>query len=396
MVVVEFGRVAETLITASWDGTVRVWLLRDFALESALALRGSYGVGPTFSLDGRWILARSPSRAVVWKAASRNELAAVETGWAALDRGGRLVFVERALEAPQIGEIATDALPRAVPVVKTPEPLVGESRDGKLILTARGPFLGVVRDGATWKEVSILEGHQGQVTGAVFDLDNRWVMTVGEDGSARVWDVATGRPEQEFRLGNRGYGVLISPDGRSVCAVEDSAKITVWDTATWRPRHEYRWPEPPAGGNWAKSAAFSPDGALLAVGDSSGALRILDVADGKTLATIEAHKYDVRTVAFSADGRLVLTAGNGDRGARVWDSSTGARLAEVGTEFLAGAAFSPDGSQVATLSDDGTVRLFNWERFVFVEQLVALAAQRVKRDWTPGERERYLHEATSR
>ena len=77
--VVEFGRVAETLITASRDGTARVWLLRDFAPESALALRGSYGVGPTFSLDGRWILARSPDQTVVWEAASRNELAAVET-----------------------------------------------------------------------------------------------------------------------------------------------------------------------------------------------------------------------------------------------------------------------------------------------------------------------------
>jgi hypothetical protein len=44
------------------------------------------------------------------------------------------------------------------------------------------------------------------------------------------------------------------------------------------------------------------------------------------------------------------------------------------------------------LSSEGTVRVFNWQRFAPVEQLVILAARRVKRDWTPGERERYFHE----
>jgi WD40 repeat protein len=217
-------------------------------------------------------------------------------------------------------------------------------------------------------------------------------MTVSDDGSARVWNVATTRLEHTFRLNNRGHGALISPDGRLVCALEDSAKITVWDTTTWRPQHEFVWAEPPAGGNWVKSAAFSPNGAMLAAGDNRGTLHILDVPGGKTLATIKAHTYEVQTVVFSADGRFILTAGGGDRGARVWDSSTGAKVAEVGTEFLQGAVFSPDGTRVATLSSEGTVRLFNWERFAPVEQLVALAARRVKRDWTPGERARYFHE----
>jgi hypothetical protein len=47
---------------------------------------------------------------------------------------------------------------------------------------------------------------------------------------------------------------------------------------------------------------------------------------------------------------------------------------------------------VATFTTSGRVQLFNLERFAPVSELVTLASQRVKRDWTPGERERFLHE----
>jgi WD40 repeat protein len=390
--IVQFGRDSETLISASEDSTARVWSVRGVPKESALSLRGRGETGPIFSPNGRLLMARSPGRALVWEVSSEKELAALETGWAAFDRRDRILLVERTLDTPRVGEAAIPGMPRVIPMVKFPYPVVAESRDGALVLTERDPFLGVVWDSASWKEIAIFKGHQGRVTGAVFDRDARRVMTVSEDSSARFWDVATARLEHTFRLNNRGHGALISPDGRWVCALEDSAKITVWDATTWRPLHEFVWTAPPAGGNWVKSAAFSPDGSKLAAGDNSGMLHILDVRGGKTLATIKAHTYEVQTVAFGSDGRLILTSGGGDRGARVWDSFTGAKVAEVGTEFLQGAVFSPDGSRVATLSSEGTVRVFNWQRFAPVEQLVILAARRVKRDWTPGERERYFHE----
>jgi hypothetical protein len=59
---------------------------------------------------------------------------------------------------------------------------------------------------------------------------------------------------------------------------------------------------------------------------------------------------------------------------------------------MQGAAFSPDSRLIATLSSEGVVHLFKWERFAPIEQLVALAARRVKRNLTPREREIYLHE----
>jgi WD40 repeat protein len=389
--IVRFGRVPQTLITAGEDGTARVWSLRDPPREVALALRDRGDAGPLFNADGGWVMARSPGRALIWEAATGKELAALETGWAAFDRNSRILLVERALNEPQTGAI-TSASGRQIPSVKLPYPALAESRGGALILTADDPFLAVIRDSASWRQAAVLKGHQGEVTGAVFDHESRWVFTVSSDSSARVWEIATGKQQNEFRLRNRGTGALMSADGRLVCALEDFETITVWETGSWRKRHEFSWEAPASGGNWVKSAAFSPDSARLAAGDDRGVLRVFDLHSGKTIATLQAHTYEVSRLMFSADGRLILTTGKGDRGARLWDAASGKRAAELGTEFLEGAAFSPDGTRVATLSSEGIVRLYNWQRFAPVEQLVALAFQRVKRDWTPGERQRYLHE----
>jgi WD40 repeat protein len=211
-----------------------------------------------------------------------------------------------------------------------------------------------------------------------------------------VWDVETGRQTHQLELDNRGHAVRLSPDGRLVCVVEDWSTLKLWDTATWQPVHAFTWPAPQSGGNWATVAEFSPDGSLLAVGDDRGLLHVLDVAARMERATVPAHKYKISTLAFSADGRFLVTTGEGDRGARVWAPATGKKLSELGTQSVVGAAFRPDGSQLVTLGRDGTLRFFNLPRFAPLEELAQVAAGRVKREWTPGERERFFHETPVR
>ena len=71
-------------------------------------------------------------------------------------------------------------------------------------------------------------------------------------------------------------------------------------------------------------------------------------------------------------------------------SALGVDPGDVVDETVPGSFELPMGARI--LASSGRVRLFNLERFIPVSELVALAQQRVKRDWTPGERKRFLHE----
>jgi hypothetical protein len=81
--------------------------------------------------------------------------------------------------------------------------------------------------------------------------------------------------------------------------------------------------------------------------------------NGQPLAEPIKHGRSVNGVAFSPDGKTLLT-GSDDGTARLWRAANGQPLAEqikVGSPFYA-VAFSPDGKTIMTGSNDGTARLW--------------------------------------
>jgi len=109
-----------------------------------------------------------------------------------------------------------------------------------------------------------------------------------------------------------------------------------------------------------RQVAFSPDGRLLVTASEDGTARVWDPATGEHLRTLTGHTNWVATVAFSPDGRLLATASY-DQTARVWDPATGEhpRTLTGHTNSVVAVAFSPDGRLLATASYDQTARLWD-------------------------------------
>ena len=99
-----------------------------------------------------------------------------------------------------------------------------------------------------------------------------------------------------------------------------------------------------------------------AVSDALDKLGLAGVVTGiHRLATerkIAGHTGSIRAVAFSPDGTQVLT-GSDDRTARVWDAASGKPIATLSGHpgHVWAVAFSPDGTRVLTGSDDDTARV---------------------------------------
>ena len=96
------------------------------------------------------------------------------------------------------------------------------------------------------------------------------------------------------------------------------------------------------------SVAFSPDGKRIVSGSGSfeQALKIWDASSGKELGHAKASG---RSVSFSPDGQRIVS-GSADKTVKIWDASDGKELRTLKghTKWVASVAFSPDGQQIVS------------------------------------------------
>ena len=191
------------------------------------------------------------------------------------------------------------------------------------------------------------------------DRAGRFAITAGEDKTARVWDIATGRLIQVFRPpsapGNDGklFAAAMLPDGSLFATAGWSAKNDVYLVNRSTGEITHRITGLP---NVITAIAFSPDGRLLAIGlwGTSG-VRLFSSDDGwrnaREVAGDADFGGDIRGLAWSPDGRrLAVTSADGTL--RMYETmQQGLRLIKrqpaQGREIPYGVAFSPDGKQLA-------------------------------------------------
>ncbi len=220
------------------------------------------------------------------------------------------------------------------------------SPDGQFL--AAGDWAGGVRlwNTATGQAVGAPIVHHGCIVRLRFSHDGRNLLVAGgppggRQGEARVWEVATGQPlGPPLDIEGVVNDAAFSPDGKSF--VTGSWKLICWDTAT----SQRLWTTP--GADETRQLAFSPDGRfVLSRLQSENAARLFDARTGLPTGPHMRHQMALTTAALSPDGRLVRTCSS-DRTARLWDAATGLSLGPPWPNLtgLGAGCFAADGRSV--------------------------------------------------
>lgn len=270
------------------------------------------------------------------------------------------------------------------------------SPDGSTLAAAHGEGIWLWEGSFSGSPTRRLNGHDAPVKDAVFSPDGVVIASGSADATTRLWDVAAGHQFHVMRKhSDTVNAVAFNANGRLLASaggdqrvvlldLNDSAQISVmaghireisclafagdtlasggwdktlwlWDTGNRRPRATIPM------GDWIRDIATSPDGQTLAVACKDGTLKLVDVASATIARVIHAHERGVDAVAFSPDGRLLLTGGR-DNFVRLWDLNN--RMDEPLVTLVGGekpvltVAFHPNGSTFVTGSGNHIVRMW--------------------------------------
>lgn len=226
--------------------------------------------------------------------------------------------------------------------------------DGKSLLSGGWDGLAILWDLSSGKDRFLLQGHTNQVSAVGFALGAPLLATGSHDNTARVWDATTGKDRGLLN----GHGqpitaVVLTPDGKNALTGSHDRTLRLWDASTGKERTT------PA--EFAGDALAMTADRTLAAGAAQGGTRVWDVTGSRL---VEARSFPnaglgwVKSLAFSADGRL-LVAGGHDGTIVFWSLATGRELRRWSVPgSVNGLACAADGRHLVCWLGDGTYVVF--------------------------------------
>lgn len=333
---------------------------------SHLALAtGTVYAGDVRLLDGR---TGEPVRRLAGSTQSSNALAVSPDGRAAVVGSGTATQGEM-----EIWDLATGELRQTLTGPASQVTGVAFSADGRTLVS--GAWDGAVRiwnsSGplGTWSQVKALQAEGVVVDAVAVSADGKLALSGGGtgvdlSGDVRLWDIVQGKVIRTFPGGPKLVtSVSLSADGKRAAAGGNDKKAHVWNTDTGQLLRDL---EP---GHQVTQLALSRDGtrlALAAMDSGTGNVMVAAAEGGAPPRTIPGTVLP-RALAFSPDGSALvaetieLSGGHPECELRLWDAATGQVRRKFSTSEagVTGIDFSADGKRLATLGDEGTVRL--WE-----------------------------------
>lgn len=205
-------------------------------------------------------------------------------------------------------------------------------------------------------EVTLLEGHYGAVNTAVFSCDDKMILTSSDDNTARIWNIKTGEVHKEL-IGHKSSvnSAVYSSDCKKILTASKDKTAKIWDAEKGIVQIELTGHK-----DIVNTATFSPDNTKIVTASDDHTAIIWDVDTGKIINRLIGHKDIVNSALFSHDGKMVVTASN-DKTALIWNADSGESTGvRVEHEFsVKTAIFSVNDTYVVTSSSDKTSYILN-------------------------------------
>jgi WD40 repeat protein len=307
------SRDGKTIASASRDGAVRVWEADTGKLLRSIQGKSPYPVGVAFSPDGQQLLTNIDSEhlhVLDWASDSApRALPALIPQAFVWSRDGKYIACAIADEdTVQLLDAASGKVVRSFKKASR----AAFSADGKICAVGRLGGAIQLTSLTDEKDVRSLETAEasGNVADMHFSRDGRHVIAAHIPGAIAVWEIATAK--RLYTLPLRGPVALVP--GQDRFAAVEEGHVAVFDLKTGERKLRFATALDDA------PFVFLPDGNRVAVGGPGNRVRIWNMTTGMEITFGSGHDAEVAAVAFTPDGKGLLSGGAD--GLRLWDTTT--------------------------------------------------------------------------
>lgn len=350
-----FSPDGKLLASPSVDNSIKLWDVASGA--QVKSLEGNYALISlvTFSPDGKLVAGVNADRKLrLWDVASGTQVRMVEefygTGRFSPD-GKFMANSDKDLRTIKLMDVASGTTVRSMGgKAPTEAKLLVFSPDGKLLATGSSEGAIELWDVAKGAQVGSLVRHADLIDSVAFSPNGKTFVSVGKDDTIKLWNVTKNPPVKSLvrqAQANDPTSDAMAQLSRQLARITDQTQKAMPNKTTWT-------------ANMGSSIAFSPDGKLLANGNSDGTVKLWDAERGTQLKSLggilEGLSIGVNPVAFSPDGKLL--ASMSFNRIKLWDVGSGGKVRDIEVSSLINSfVFGPDGKWLASAQHDKTVRL---------------------------------------
>ncbi len=401
-----FSPDGKTIVSTNNDGTVTLWDASTATPRETLRGHSRTVWEPVFSADGQTLYTGSADGTMIaWDLSGDRRLGRGFTfthdrglsDWPDRHPGkftpdGRLIAVGLKADGVELRSASDPSRPG-----KRLQSTGGEvgafafSRDGRTLVAI------TKRDKATVWDVQSLSLRYGPfrvdrgTDGVSISADGKMLATAADHG-VRLWDLTTGAPLGRIGGAASVGDVAFSPTQPLVAfvfegwgagaPVEGGGNAEIWDVKRRVRIATLQLDRKPSSGfALGYTVAFSADGRTLATAGKDPLVHLWDVGTGKLIRELEQDLGNaVWALEFSREGKMLAVSG-GDS-ASLWDVATGA---QIGPKLPAGSRestldLSPDGRRLLITSGNGQGAIWNIDPQSWPERACAIANRSLTRE----------------